>query len=72
MQKFSLAQLLYEVHEKRAADGLSAGPFHPLIVLSGNQTLGDALQKLHAHKIISAPIRNEAYGLRGADQALLT
>lgn len=58
MNNFTVSQLLFEVHQKRADAGLQAGPFHQLVLLNGSQTLGDALQKLHAHKILGAPIRS--------------
>ena len=58
MDAFSVAQLLQEVHQKRSSAGLNPGPFHQLVVLNGNMTLGDAMHKLHAHKIISAPIQH--------------
>jgi len=58
MNKFPIAQLIQEVHQSRAE--LNAGPFTPLVMLSAEMTLGDALHKLHAHKILSAPIMHRA------------
>lgn len=61
MERAPISQLLQEVHQKRADEGLNPGPWHQLVVLNGNQILGDALHKLHAHKIISAPIQHKEY-----------
>lgn len=60
-ESYPIAQLLAEVQAKRSDAGLNPGPFHNLFSLNETDTIGAALRKLHAHKILSAPVEFQGY-----------
>lgn len=60
-ESYPVAQLLSEVQQKRSDAGLNPGPYNNLFVLAETETIAAALRKLHAHKILSAPVEFQGY-----------
>lgn len=60
-ESFPVAQLLSEVQQKRSDAGLNPGPYNNLFGLVETETIAAALRKLHAHKILSAPVEFQGY-----------
>jgi CBS domain-containing protein len=62
---YPIGTLLSEVQEKRSFEGLNPGPYHHLLSIDDFESVSSALRKLHAHKVLSAPVifRNGKHGL---------
>lgn len=53
---YPIAKLLSEVQEKRSFEGLNPGPYHSLVTIDDFESVSAALRKLHAYKVLSAPV----------------